>query len=53
MYFNKMTLKELATEMNNFRNQLENQKFPITPAQKSRWETMKKIYNQKNIELAK
>lgn len=53
MDFNKMTLIELSNEMEKFRNQLENQKMPITPAQKSRWNALKKVYKQKQEELVK
>ncbi|MEE1227272.1 MAG: hypothetical protein UHM08_09245 [Bacteroidales bacterium] len=53
MDFTKMSLTELSDEMEKFRNQLENQKMPITPAQKSRWNALKRIYKQKNEEIAK
>lgn len=53
MDFNKMTLKELEKEMDNFRNQLETQNLPITPAQKSRWYALKKTYKQKSEDLIK
>lgn len=53
MDFTKMTLTELITEMNNFRNQLENQNFPITPAQKRRWNALKKAHQELSDYLAK
>ena len=53
MDFTKISLTELSDEMEKFRNQLENQKMPITPAQKSRWNALKRIYKQKNEEIAK
>lgn len=53
MDFNKMTLTELETELNNYRNQLETQGYQITPAQKRRWEALKHAYKTLVDELAK
>ena len=53
MDFKKMTLEELTAEMNNFRNQLEKQNYPATPAQKRRWVALKNAYKELSAYLAK
>lgn len=46
MTFEKMTATQLGQELNRFRDQLFNQRMPITDAQKRRFYALKKAYQK-------
>lgn len=53
MRFEEMNLNELVAEMDRFRNQIENQGFKMTDAQRNRWRALSKIYQRTSAELIK
>ena len=46
MTFEKMTVEQLRIELNRYRDQLFNQKMPITEAQKRRFYALRNAYNR-------
>ena len=46
MTFEKMTVEQLRVELNRYRDQLFNQKIPITDGQKRRFYALKKAYQR-------
>lgn len=46
MTFEKMTAEQLRKELNRYRDQLFNQKMPITEAQKRRFYALRNAYNR-------
>ena len=53
MRFEEMNLNELVAELDRFRNQIENQGFKMTEAQRRRWCALSKIYKRTSAELIK
>ena len=53
MRFENMNLNEVIAELNRFRNQIENQGFKMTDAQRRRWCALSIQYRKISAELAK